>query len=392
MKSLSIDKIQDIKNRIDKLRVGLDTPSDMEIYGIERRELSHSHILAYIFKTTYKYGSIESLLWLIKDKDLSCHACKETLDNVDLHNVVIDKLEVDTEVCVDKNRRCDIVMMVTFGTCPIQKIRIVIENKVYAKEGDDQTLAYYSHFSCKSDPAVYLFLTPVNDEQKCACEEFIHITYQDLYDKILQPLSESDDIDSKMKALLKSYIKSLGLPTQYSNKRKIMALDNELKMEIENFFNEYGAYISDMLDILNADTNDTKQAKSAKQSGVKISTQLKSGNGKLLLQTLVCPLIEKIAVRNNVKSYNEICNLFPQRLVAKRGSAHLIYNKDMLKNINDKYGERFPIKVYDQEYYILIYSQAWKDHRDHIIEYMENHPEYFNSEEIAEMSNALKQL
>ena len=55
-------KISELKGSIDGWKAKLDDPSDMEIYGVERRELSHSHALAHIFRESFEHGSIENLL------------------------------------------------------------------------------------------------------------------------------------------------------------------------------------------------------------------------------------------------------------------------------------------------------------------------------------------
>ena len=172
-----------------------------------------------------------------------------------------------------------------------------------------------------------------------------------------------------------------------------MALDMNMKAEIEKFFNQYGPYISDMLDILNADTNDTADARKAKECGRKISVQFAKHNGGEILKTFVFPLIERIAVRNNVQNYDDMAKLFPKSLISsQKGSAHLIYTGDMLKDVKDNYGERFKIAVNGQEYQVLAYVPAWKDHWKGIIAYMESNSEYFKQEEVNEMRSALQKL
>ena len=386
-------KISELKGSIDGWKVKLDVPSDMEIYGVERRELSHSHALAHIFRESFKHGSIENLLHVIKGRSSENHDCRKVLNKIGKSSLNVQGLDVKTEVGV-VDGRCDIVMMAKLAGCGIDKLRIVLENKVYAKESNDQTSKYYSHYSIEEEPTVYLFLTPVTDTQTCSCPHFVHITYQDLYDGIFLPLIGESGVSESLKRFVESYIKALSLPTRESNKREIMALDMNMKAEIEKFFNQYGPYISDMLDILNADTNDTADARKAKECGRKISVQLAKHNGGEILKTLVFPLIERIAVRNNVQNYDDMAKLFPKSLISqkKQGGAHLIYTSDMLKDVKDNYGERFKIAVNGQEYHVLAYVPAWKDHWKEIIAYMENHSEYFEQEEVDEMRSALQKL
>ena len=120
---------------------------------------------------------------------------------------------------------------------------ILIENKIYAPETQievypefesdikaiggnpsetkagkikcGQTLAYYNHFSKRSPMSkiLYVFLDPSSSLEmdlatslpKCECKGFIHITYQDLMDKILIPLRENRSLNPRIKSIISEY-------------------------------------------------------------------------------------------------------------------------------------------------------------------------------------------
>ena len=406
---MNADAIKKVEERINRLKEIYNEPSDMEKYGIERRELSHSQALLYIFEKSFHLGTFQKLVNIIYEKDSHGYA-KSALNGLNLDNIQISDIKVKTEESTE-NGRCDIVIIAKLVNAEIDKLRIVIENKVCASENKDQTSRYYDHYSRDNQlPTLYVFLVPVSSDESCSCPYFVRITYQDIYDRILSDLSRNSN--GELQKFVENYIRALGLPTQNSKTRNIMALDNKFKTGIEDFFNDCGPDILsilktesevflekcgldilDMLDILNADT-DSAADDIRQKYGDKILRMLPKERAKEVLESQIFPLIEEIAIRNDIKSYEEMCVLFPKSLISPQGgSAHLIYTKDMLPLIQDNYGDRFPIEVDNQEYYVLAYAPAWTDHgRKDVVGHMETHPEYFNVEEIEKMKKALDEL
>ena len=82
IETMEDQKISELKGSIDGWKAKLDVPSDMEIYGVERRELSHSHALAHIFRESFKHGSIENLLHVIKGRSSENHDCRKVLNKI----------------------------------------------------------------------------------------------------------------------------------------------------------------------------------------------------------------------------------------------------------------------------------------------------------------------
>lgn len=199
----------------------------------------------------------------------------------------------------------DIYIECTSSASEYKPLCIVIENKVYANETEieiqkgkeaeikalggetaikanndknkcGQTLAYYHYFN--NDEAdkdiIYIYLdtsSPLEMQNapilpKCACKAFIHISYQDIMDKILSPLKECENIDNRSKYKITEYIDCLGTTlkkncdeeNQNKNTKeslRAMALDKETKELIKNFWNEHETLIMAVLDSLSEDAS-----------------------------------------------------------------------------------------------------------------------------------------
>lgn len=245
---MNADAIKKVEERINRLKEIYNEPSDMEKYGIERRELSHSQALLYIFEKSFHLGTFQKLVNIIYEKDSHGYA-KSALNGLNLDNIQISDIKVKTEESTE-NGRCDIVIIAKLVNAEIDKLRIVIENKVCASENKDQTSRYYDHYSRDNQlPTLYVFLVPVSSDESCSCPYFVRITYQDIYDRILSDLSRNSN--GELQKFVENYIRALGLTTQNSKTRNIMALDNKFKTGIEDFFNDCGP---DILSILKTES------------------------------------------------------------------------------------------------------------------------------------------
>ena len=164
-------------------------------------------------------------------------------------------------------------------------IRIIIENKIYSKEYENQTSKYYAYFSNdlkylekkgigyrpykkhtskqkyvydeflhsreENEIQVYAYLTLHSDKEMevlyskegavCGCEYFIHITYQDILDNIILPLIKSASILPRYKVILEEYAETIRLLyNNYELKGSLMSdnlsysLLSNKKKEMEN--------------------------------------------------------------------------------------------------------------------------------------------------------------
>lgn len=122
------------------------------------------------------------------------------------------------------------------------KERRVSENAVYKYAY--QTKRYY--YACsnryygkgkKNDTIqLFIFLTP-KSKPKPESNKFIHVTYQDVLDYVIVPLSEEPNLSERVKLFVNEYIRCLSLPSSEvkSQKRIVMALTAEEKNRLKRF-------------------------------------------------------------------------------------------------------------------------------------------------------------
>lgn len=130
------------------------------------------------------------------------------------------------DIATQVQDRADIVLDVAVeGVNDIHSIQIIIENKIDSKEGRQkrcavkaydklsQTGRYYLASKRETSSVVqyYVYLTPVNTPS-CQDEHYIHLTYQDLLDNIIEPLLMSPSLSYKTKLYLEEYKDEITFP------------------------------------------------------------------------------------------------------------------------------------------------------------------------------------
>ena len=160
---------------VQKLLARYRRKSVSEIYGVARRELSHSSFLAWLFDSQADHG----LGALACNKLMIMLASHENRNYPILNPFLVGQQmlrnEVTTECAID-NGRPDIIIIDKDNN-----IRLIIECKVVAKETNDQTARYYKADGKEKDghTNIYVYLTP-NGADSPKCKEFIHINYQEI--------------------------------------------------------------------------------------------------------------------------------------------------------------------------------------------------------------------
>lgn len=247
----------------------------LEVLGTGRRELSHSSFLAWLFSTTENHGLGALPLTLLLELYILNMTDDQKEDNCiskDLFNSIITRdlniLKCDgiTEEAVEINEakgRADIVL-----TCEIHrpnqslnKLKIVIENKVYSNEHSYQTKTYFNYYeNIKKDnkeivEILYIYLTPPKEED-AECLKFIHITYQDILDHVLEPLRIQPDINSRTQFILNEYIACLSVPSdvimEENSKVKnipttVLAIGKREKELLKKFWEEHKSLICTLI-------------------------------------------------------------------------------------------------------------------------------------------------
>ena len=202
--------------------------------GIERNENRHSAFLCWLLdpKSDHQLG-VEPL-----KKFLALYAAtNEKIDTqlraafvtgrYDVENVEIDREvtlarfcdESDAELMLnEKQKRLDIwseLSVILPDSSESRRIALVIENKIYSKESKKgekyQTEVYHDCLSTyyESQTLLEVYLTPGAEEAHCPT--FIHLTYQQLLDDVLLPLTP---LITSVHAghFINDYIRNLGKP------------------------------------------------------------------------------------------------------------------------------------------------------------------------------------
>lgn len=247
----------------------------------ERDEDVHSSFLACVFSKYKDSNTLKNFLRIIKKRAVS--QCKMYLlseipieENIDVVNVT----QEDAFKGENKNGRIDLILECN------NNIMIFIENKVCSHEhfnkasDQGQTIAYYTHYMNKYPKAhnIFVFLTPLDSisldnyesldiKERCECEEFIQINYQDILNDVLVnlPAYKKKGL-SRDKIIIQEYIKTLSIPSpeQTKKKRRItMAVTNELKEASKDFWKKHQELIICSLNAMREDETITDEDRKA---------------------------------------------------------------------------------------------------------------------------------
>ena len=238
---------------VQKLLARYRRKSISEIYGVARRELSHSSFLAWLFDSQADHG----LGALACNKLMIMLASRENGNYPILNQFLVGQQmlrnEVTKEIVIDEKNRLDIVI-----TNKEHNIRLIIECKVGAKETKKQTVRYYEAYGKEKDDLtnIYVYLTP-NGANSPKCKEFIHINYQEIIDNILNPILKDENLSPRTKFIIDDYILALEKPAEEFNERGnktknniIMGTSNEMNEMLIKFWDEHQNLITNAVEAL----------------------------------------------------------------------------------------------------------------------------------------------
>lgn len=164
-------------------------PNLWQILDISHKEVLISRFLAWALNPKEQHSFKAQFLKRLVIETLRADENKRTnLSPVEIDVMDLSEAEVERENRLKRRSRCDIVIH-----CQKNGFLCVIENKVGAKESDEQTKHYYEDsFSAypedKYPRRVYIFLSPYLVPAKC--ENFISLSYQEILTAIEGLLSE----------------------------------------------------------------------------------------------------------------------------------------------------------------------------------------------------------
>lgn len=286
--------------------------SFLEIVSKSRNEATHSAFLAWLLQgKEFTKDDVPLLRFLdilvknsqgidspiVSDDALKAAILSRTLELAEV-KAVTEQTVKDISTIPSRDR-LDIYLTATLAKPVSGKkyLRIIIENKVFSEEmianenvsknvsgpsmdslnkaqftGKEaylklhQTQRYYSavaeHPKDKgyNDEAftIFVFLTPSGSWP--TDPHFIPVTYQDLMDYVLEPLSGDKNLDENTKTYLQEYINALSVPSisDTDNELTVLAVSKSERAKLEKFWDKYE-------DIITAAAN-SNQKKTANQS------------------------------------------------------------------------------------------------------------------------------
>ena len=284
----SYDKYEDVVNDIiefnndsivQRLRNIYYNQNLPEIFAVSRRELSHSSFLAWLFTSSANHGfgvlplNLLLELFILKGREKRLLSDKLTNAIITRSFHILESSAVTEESVSTKKvkGRADIVLTcnVNFPEQSLNTLKVVIENKVYSDEHSNQTQTYFEYFErnkLRNEKVLYVFLTPPSVTSEAECNQFVHITYQDLLDHIFEPLRRQPDINQRTKFILDEYINSLSIPSDTVEENNIthiqtsiLAIGMEEKELLQSFWEKHNRLIIAALNAMSGENDEAKK-------------------------------------------------------------------------------------------------------------------------------------
>lgn len=262
------------------------TKSFSEILSVDRRELSHSSFLRWLFSMRESHGlegyPILQFMKLLTYRDRLQNVKRHTFKFSRTDDIMVPIINEDVRfesanVFLEKTAktatakgRIDILITGKVWIAKESKPRnfeITIENKVYSEEHDSQTETYFNdRIKGKKgkDICLFVFLTPLSKNEldslrKPTCyHEYIQINYQDILEYILEP-SLQKGVDARTRFIIEEYIHSLGVPALNDDnykRNRVMATSKHVKNLLTAFWNKNRTLLLAVLDTLSQTSDD----------------------------------------------------------------------------------------------------------------------------------------
>lgn len=311
-----------------------------EIFAVSRRELTHSSFLAWLFATSSNHGLgtaplVQLLeLYVLKSREQEKNWITDKLSNAiitrDFHISECTSVTEEAVVTANARGRADVVLTCDINrpNLSLNKLKIVIENKVYSDEHSNQTHTYFDYYESikeKQEKVLYIYLTPPTSIADADCPEFIHITYQDLLEHVFEPIRRRIDISQRTQFILNEYISSLSIPADVMEDKNvthiqtsILAIGMDEKELLQAFWDKNNRLIIAALTAISSDDdNETKDdAKKLLQnlSQRDFSKYMVNGNGPYCKNRTVEAAVKLYLEKNNDTTIDELKNIFPDNL------------------------------------------------------------------------------
>ena len=234
--------------------------SILDIYGIARSETHHSKFLAWLFNPNESHNTgelaLRKLLNIAVRRGIEQNNqsevflwFKKTVLTSATHSLIsASNVQVLTESYVEaqgkKGAKGRIDILVSNLALGGKTINIIIENKIYSNEHDEQTTTYFEGINKKfpDQKNIFLYLTPKSnwempkeDGPSCTCKDFIEINYQDILTEVLTSILE-EPISSATRIAIEDYIHCITSPSIHSKNYNSMATDEETNEMLKKFW------------------------------------------------------------------------------------------------------------------------------------------------------------
>lgn len=234
--------------------------SILDIYGIARSETHHSKFLAWLFNPNESHHTGELALRKLlniavrrgieqNNQSKVFQWFKNTvLTSASLSLTSASDVQVLTESYVEdqgkKGAKGRIDILVTNLALGGELINLVIENKIYSNEHDEQTTTYFDGINQKfpDKKNIFLYLTPKSNGEipkgrgpSCACKDFIEINYQDILTEVLTSILE-EPTSSATRIAIEDYIHCITSPSIHSKNYNCMAVDTATNELLKKFW------------------------------------------------------------------------------------------------------------------------------------------------------------
>lgn len=313
-----------------------------EIFSVSRREISHSSFLAWLFTTSANHmlGNIPLMqlleLYVLKSrKPLKKYISDLLYTAIITRNIqILDSQTATEEFVVGKEAkgRADIVIScdVLLSKDKLNRIRIVIENKVYSTEHSHQTKTYYEHYERVKEvdeEILYIYLTPPSVSSEAECHNFVHITYQDLLEHVLHPLVQKPDINQRTLFILNEYINCLSVPSDVVDEKNnsqiqtsILAIGMEERELLQKFWEKYDKLIMASINAyaIYSEDKDVQQL-SEKLNKRDMSKYMVNQKGKYGKNRMVEAVVMTYLEKKPNTTIDELKKVFPDNLQGSLG-------------------------------------------------------------------------
>lgn len=265
--------------------------SILDIYGIARSETHHSKFLAWLFNPNESHNTgelaLRKLLNIAVRRGLEQNNQSEdflwvkntVLTSASLSLTSASDVQVSTESYVEaqgkKGAKGRIDVLVSNLALGGELINIIIENKIYSNEHDEQTTTYFEGINKKfpDKKNIFLYLTPKPnwempkvDGPSCTCKDFIEINYQDILTEVLSSILE-EPISSATKIAIEDYIHCITSPSIHSKIYNTMAVDKETNEMLKKFWDANQDLIRAAIDaFVSSEEDDTNEVKDLKDA------------------------------------------------------------------------------------------------------------------------------